>query len=104
MKWKPKHDAIADAYIDDGINPKTGRRCKLHRCEECNDAFAKGDMRADHIYPIIPIEGFDSWDKCIERAFVEKDGFQALCKECHHKKTQYENKARREYKALHSQD
>ena len=95
MRWGPRNKAIESAYIDDGINPKTGRKCKLHRCEECNDCFAKGDMHADHIDPVIPLNGFDSWDAVIERMFCEKEGFRILCKECHSKVTKEENAARR---------
>ena len=83
LRWGPRGKAIERAYIDDGINPKTGHKCKLHRCEECNDCFAKGDMQADHIIPVIPVEGFDSWDKTIERMFCEEDGFRIVCKGCH---------------------
>ena len=97
-QWPPKYQAIKDAYFDDGINPATGRRCKLHRCAECGDCFPMSYMQADHIEPVIPIEGFDSWDKVIERLYCEKEGFQALCKDCHKAKTQEENKLRREYK------
>ena len=98
MRWGPRNTAVARAYIDDGINPKTGRRCKLHRCEECNDAFAKGDMQADHIDPVVPIKGFDSWDAVIKRMFCEEDGFRVVCKPCHREITDKENKLRREYK------
>ena len=68
-RWPVKYQAIKNAYIDDGINPKTGRRCKLHRCEHCNDCFPAGEMQADHIHPIVPITGFDSWEKVIERLY-----------------------------------
>ncbi len=96
--WPVKYAAIKEAYIDDGINPKTGRRCKLHRCDECNDCFPASEMQADHIEPVIPLEGFDSWDGVIGRMFCEVEGYQALCKACHKVKTQEENRIRRENK------
>jgi len=98
LKWGPKHEAIKRAYIDDGINPKTGKKCMLHRCEVCNDCFAKGDMRADHLIPLVPLTGFDSWSAVIERAFVEKEGFSVCCLDCHKIKTLEENRLRREHK------
>lgn len=97
-QWPVKYQAIKNAYIDDGINPKTGRRCKLHECEECGDCFPAKDMQADHINSVIPLTGFDSWDKVIERMFCEIEGYQALCKDCHKIKTKEENKIRRENK------
>jgi 5-methylcytosine-specific restriction endonuclease McrA len=98
MRWGPRNTAIDRAYVDDGINPKTGRRCKLHRCEECNDLFAKGDMHADHIIPVVPVTGFDSWDGTIERMFCEEDGFRIVCKDCHKGITDKENEQRRKNK------
>ena len=103
LRWGPRNRAISRAYIDDGINPKTGRRCKLHRCEECNDTFAKGDMHADHIECVIPITGFDSWSKVIERMFCEEEGFRIICHSCHSKKSKEENAERREYKKNNKQ-
>jgi 5-methylcytosine-specific restriction endonuclease McrA len=94
-QWPPKYAAIKEAYIDDGINPETGRRCKLHRCSECNDCFPAKDMQADHTIPVIPLDGFDSWDGVIERLFCEKEGYTAMCKACHKVKTQEENAERR---------
>jgi hypothetical protein len=97
MRWGPRNKAISRAYIDDGINPKTGRKCKLHRCEKCNNCFAKGDMHADHIIAVIPETGFDSWDATIKRMFCEEDGFRIVCKECHKGITKEENTMRRIY-------
>jgi len=86
--------------VEDGINPKTGRKCKLHCCEECHELFPAKDMQADHIEPIVPLTGFDSWDNVIERLYCEVEHYQALCKECHSKKSKEENRIRRENKKL----
>ncbi len=46
---------------------------------------------ADHIHPVIdPAVGFVDWNTAIKRMYVELDGFQALCHECHTIKTQEE--------------
>jgi len=97
-KWPQKYKAIQGAYIDDGINPKTGRAVKLHRCEECNDCFMASEMQADHISPVVPLTGFDSWDGVIGRLFCEAASYQALCKPCHKIKSGEENKERRRIK------
>lgn len=42
------------------------------------------NILADHIVPIVnPKFGFEGYDSWIERAFIELDGFQALCYHCH---------------------
>jgi len=55
-------------------------------------------MRADHITPIVPVTGFDTWDSTIDRLFCEAEGLQALCVDCHAVKTKAENEERRENK------
>jgi len=101
-QWPQKYASIATAFVKDGMNPKTGKPCKLHRCPECKELFPKGKMHADHVVPIVPLTGFDSWDNVIERLYCEKAGFQPLCKICHSAKTKIENKQRRENKQLNA--
>jgi hypothetical protein len=55
-------------------------------------------MRADHITPIVPVTGFDTWDNTIDRLFCEIEGLQALCVDCHAVKTKEENEERRKNK------
>jgi len=87
-KWPPKYAAIARAYVGMGTNPKTGRRCKLHKCENCGGVFAKGDMRADHRVPVVdPAVGFVDWNTWIDRCFVEEKFYDVICVDCHKVKT-----------------
>ena len=93
-RWPVKYQTIKDAYVKDGVNPATGRKCKLHKCAQCGNLFPQKDMAADHIEPVVPIGGFTgetylgyNWNELIERLYCESDGFQALCKECHKLKT-----------------
>lgn len=97
-RWPQKYQCIKDAYIEDGINPATGRKCKLHECPQCNGTFPQNQMHADHIIPVVGPEGFQTWDMFIERLFVEADGFQAMCKECHKRITKHETNVRKETK------
>lgn len=98
--WPQKYKAIQAAYVQDGINPKTGRKRKLHKCEECKELFPANEMQADHTEPVVPLTGFDSWDGVIGRMYCEIDGFTALCKPCHKVKTKEENAIRRANKKL----
>ena len=96
-KWPPKYAAISRAYVRMGANPKTGRRCKLHRCEECGELFAKGDMRADHIEPVVdPCVGFVDYNTWIERYHIEAPMYAIICKWCHDVKTKAERAIRTE--------
>ena len=97
-RWPCKYKAIKGAYKGDGINPATGRKCKLHECEHCKELFPAKDVQADHIEPIVPLTGFETWDQTIERLFCEIDGFQVLCKDCHKIKTDKERKIRQQHK------
>lgn len=95
MKWGPKHDCISACFTRNGINPKTGRKCKLHRCELCGREVPKKDMRADHIEPVVdPNQGFVSWDEYIKRMFCEREGLQGICVTCHDKKSEREKNIR----------
>ena len=97
-QWPVKYEAIRSAFVRDGVNPATGRKCKLHKCSACGELFPAKDMRADHIDPIVPVTGFDNWDSLIARLFCEIGGFQAICVECHAVKTKAENAERKKNK------
>ena len=52
-------------------------------------------MKADHIVPVVdPAVGFTTWDEFIDRMFVEKEDFQAVCGGCHAIKTAEERAIR----------
>ncbi len=96
-RWPAKYECIKRAFVENGINPETGKKCKLCRCEGCKKLFKQGDLRADHILPVVGPEGFQTWDIFISRLYCEADGFQALCSTCHDAKTAEENGARRNF-------
>lgn len=98
--WKPKQEAINRAKVSRG----------MYKCEDCWKIWPptlppeKGKKRrrkncqADHIYEVVPITWFWTYDEWIKRCFVWAEWFQAICWECHTKKTKQENKDRRDYK------
>jgi len=92
-RWQPKNECISKARVKRGV----------YKCESCKQEGAatlppkKGNKRrrknivADHIDPIVdPATGFVDWNNWIARAFVELDGYQALCHDCHEQKTNEE--------------
>jgi|15BtaG_2_1085339.scaffolds.fasta_scaffold02123_3 5-methylcytosine-specific restriction endonuclease McrA len=104
-QWPVKYQAVKLAFVKAGINPSTGRMCKLHKCEQCLNLFPQKDMAVDHIDPVVPIEGFDKadgflgydWDQVIRRLYCESEGLQILCKPCHKAKTIDERAERAAY-------
>tara|TARA_R110000764_G_scaffold40862_3_gene91381 strand:- start:1369 stop:1758 length:390 start_codon:yes stop_codon:yes gene_type:complete len=93
--WGPKQTALKLARDGKINNPETNRLNIASKCNICLDRFLEADMKTDHIYPVIdPHKGFTTWDECIKRMYVEVDGYQILCKQCHDKKTKEETAIR----------
>ena len=100
-RWGPKALCIKNARIRRGV----------YVCENCKKEGPatlpplKGNKRrrkniiADHIDPIVGVTtGFVDWNTWIDRCFVEIDGLQALCWECHTRKSKEEREERKKYK------
>lgn len=86
--WNPSNACIEKTKITRGV----------HICPSCKKACRRKDMKKDHIDPVIPTSGFTSWDDVINRMFIEEDGWQAICTECHDIKTKKENEERKALK------
>lgn len=102
-QWPQKYQSLSSAYVKDGINPSTGKPCKLHRCELNGTLHPKKDMHADHKEPVIPLNGKwgtttewlgYNWNELLPRLWCEASGYQAICKNAHNQKTQEERKLR----------
>ena len=84
--WLPKMDKLNE-----------GRRKRAdgvleNKCEQCEDWFRLNDLEVDHIVPCGGMNCFSKAQGWLEKAFVEKEGFQLLCKICHLQKTLREKK------------
>lgn len=88
-RWAPKHLVIKQARI----------ARNTYVCSLCKNKVGHKMIKADHINPVVPLTGFTNWDDYIKRMFVEVDGYQAICKDCHAKKTKEENAERKNYKS-----
>lgn len=66
-------------------------------CEGCGAVLSsKKEVNRDHIKPLVPLTGWDTWDGYINRAFPGAKGIQILCKsKCHAAKTKKENSKRK---------
>lgn len=96
-RWPPKYECLADAYVGQLVNKKTGRLCKHYRCAITGGVFPASEVSVDHIEPCITEEGFTTWDSFIERLFCDKENLQVLSKEAHDKKSKQEREARKLY-------
>lgn len=62
-------------------------------CARCRLSIHEKLMSVDHIQPVVPIEGTDSWDVKVNRTFYPEygvSGLQCLCEDCHKQKTMQE--------------
>lgn len=86
--WKPKLDCLKSAR-----RPYTGldKRTKWeYTCAICKKWYKQKDVEVDHIIPIGGLNGPSKLATWVERAFVEIDGYQVLCKPCHLQKSKKE--------------
>lgn len=69
-----------------------------YRCEICSKVVNTKDIKVDHINPVVPIEGMDSWDQVINNLFCEIENLQAICNSCHDMKTTDEINKRKDFR------
>ena len=98
VRWEPRYTCLANAFRLVQTNQKTGRMAKHFECAKCRCLFPQKEIEINHINPVVPVEGFDSWDKVIERMFCEIEGLEALCRPCHKLITAEENVLRKKFK------
>ena len=92
-RWHPKSLAKKKAWIKRGV----------YLCAECGKEGPatlpplegrkrrRNNACVDHIEPVVdPAVGKTTWDEYVRRMFVEEDGYQVLCYECHSLKTNEE--------------
>tara|TARA_R110002020_G_scaffold287099_1_gene502569 strand:+ start:17333 stop:17740 length:408 start_codon:yes stop_codon:yes gene_type:complete len=102
-KWGPKHECIRNARIRRGWYLCAGCEEEVPTSTTRELKTRPGEIKrvkniyADHIEPIVdPAVGRTSWDEVIQRAFVDTDGYQALCFLCHEEKTASERAVAKE--------
>ena len=78
---------------------KKGKRGgKLYTCNLCKSVVPSSNIQVDHADPVIPVDKTNyemTLDEYVDRLFwCSKDNFQALCVDCHTKKSSKEKSAR----------
>lgn len=87
-RWPARTEAMTAARVERGV----------YMCNCCNGLFGRKEIQVDHIVPIVPVEGWDSWEGFINRLYCEPSGLQILDKSCHKSKTFLENELRKQYR------
>ena len=95
-RWPPIFQCLNESKVGKMTNKLTGRLAMHHKCSACEEPFPAKNVVVDHIYSVVPLTGFTTWDDVIKRLFIEKEGLQVMCKGCHHWKTQAERQIGRE--------
>jgi hypothetical protein len=95
IKWPPRYTVLSEACVGSKINPKSGRMAKHYKCNQCKGDFPAKEVEVNHIFPVIPVTGFTTWDDVVKRMFCEKDGLEVCCKPCHKIITKKENDERK---------
>lgn len=103
-RYPPIYTKRAEGKITYYVPTKMGKQSKRvkHICTLCNRDMKNDEVRIDHIQPVIPLEGKPlrsdgriDWNIVIERLLCPIENLQKICIECHHIKTQEENKQRK---------
>ena len=99
-KWGPMYQVRKKARIEHGLYWCAGYKRKKHKVQATLPP-PKGKKNRinnsviDHINPVVdPETGFIDWNTLVSRMFVEEDGLQLLCHDCHLRKTKDERKKR----------
>jgi hypothetical protein len=91
QRWPPKYRVLSQACVGTKLNVATGRMAKHYICNSCKNEFPAKNVEVNHIRPVVPVTGFDSWDGVVERLFCEAEGLEVVCKLCHRAITKQEN-------------
>lgn len=75
------------------INARVERNQYL--CAQCKLIFPRKQIQIDHIEPVTPLTGWKDLDTFVTRLKVDACKMQAICKDCHKKKSGDENETRR---------
>jgi hypothetical protein len=95
QRWPPRYSVLKKAMIGVKVNPLTGRNAQHFMCSSCKGTFTSKNVEVNHIDPVVPVSGFDSWDGVVERLFCEESGLEVVCKPCHKTITKDENASRK---------
>jgi len=90
--WKPITQCKLEAKR---VYKGTNKRQKFeYQCNECKNWYQEKLINVDHIQPAGSLNCANDLPAFVERLFVEVEGLQVLCSNCHDKKTAKERENR----------
>lgn len=98
-----RKQALEKALVKEYQDPNRKRVTRWGKCADCGKIEAAYKLSIDHKEPAVPVDSsFEdmSLDDLVDRMWCNEDLLQALCDDCHDKKTKAENKERRLNKKL----
>lgn len=103
MRWPPKYEVKKKSWLSRGMYHCQGYKRRGHKVPvtlppDPGKSRRVNNVLVDHIEPVVPTDGWTSWDDIILRMFCEEDGLQVLCRDCHNLKTADEREERKNKK------
>lgn len=95
------HAKVIEASLVEHTDPTRPRVKKWCLCNVCKLPEAKSYVVVDHILPLVPVDTkFEdmSLDTVVDRLWCEEHNLQAICPECHDKKSASEREERKKNK------
>lgn len=92
---------LEKALVKEYQDPNRKRVTRWGKCADCGKIEAAYKLAVDHKDPVVPVDGaFEdmSLDEVVDRMWCDPALLQALCDDCHDKKTKLENSVRRRIK------
>lgn len=84
MYWRTGEDYLCTLRRD---NTGGGRHKFEYPCEMCGQWLDRKKIELDHKVPVGSLKSVEDLPRFFSRLFVEIDGWQSLCHDCHQKKT-----------------
>ncbi len=84
--WKPSLECKLKARRK-YVGPNTKQKWE-YKCAECSKYFMEKEISVDHIIECGSLNNFEDIPDFCRRLFVEVEGLQVMCDECHNIKTQ----------------
>jgi len=90
-RWPPRRQALIDARVP-YEGPNTRRKWE-YLCAKCKRLHHGRHVQVDHVVPCGSLRSWEDLAPFAQRLFCEVEGFQVLCKSCHHRGTQAQREA-----------